>query len=181
MPTMTFITVTRLNRALRRVVRELERHGLWDERVQNVDVCLVPVGVCYGWQMYGSSGEICIPAVSWMRLHDSITGGFLSLADVLRHEYGHALADTHRGLMRSHQFREAFGAPHENEDEWDYDPEYHVSEYASSCASEDFAEVFMLFLRHNGCLPRWHATPAIRAKWQFIRRLCRLVKLGARK
>jgi len=57
MPTMTFITVTRLNRALRRVVRELERHGLWDERVQNVDVCLVPVGVCYGWQFYGSSGH----------------------------------------------------------------------------------------------------------------------------
>jgi hypothetical protein len=181
MPKITIVTMIRLNRALSRVVRELEHHGLWDEKLQEVDVYLVPVGLCYGWQMYRSSGEICVPAVSFTRVHDWISGDYVSLADLLRHEYGHALADTHRGLIRSREFRRAFGTHHNDADEWEYDPQLHVSAYAASCAAEDFAETFMLFLRYNGKLPTWHSTPAIRAKWRFIRRLCGRVACAARK
>lgn len=179
MPKITIVTMARLNRALGRVVCELSFHGLWDETLQKVDVYLVPIGGCYGWQCYGGSGEICIPALSMSRLRDHFTGGHVSLANLLRHEYAHALADTHRGLIRSQQFRQAFGTHHDDEDEWEYDQTFHVSEYAASCASEDFAEVFMLYLRHNGKLPMWNATPAIRDKWRFMQRICRLVKRGA--
>jgi hypothetical protein len=34
------VTLARLNRALARVVRELERHGFWDEALEDVDVFL---------------------------------------------------------------------------------------------------------------------------------------------
>lgn len=52
-----FVTMASLNRALDRVVPELERHGFWDDAVEKIDVWLVPVGGAYGWQHYGGSGE----------------------------------------------------------------------------------------------------------------------------
>lgn len=176
-----FVTMASLNRALDRVVPELERHGFWDDAVEEIDVCLVPVGGAYGWQYFGEGGEIGIPAVSLSKLLDWWRGDYTALADVLRHEYGHAVADTHRGLVRSRQFVEAFQASHESDIEWDYDPEIHVSEYAAFCPSEDFAEVCMLFLKRGGALPSHLDTPNIRAKWNFIRRLGRAIRAGQRR
>ncbi len=178
---LCFVTLRRLNRALTRVTSDLDQHGLWDERVQAVPVYLASVGYAHGWQCYGGSGEICVPAVSLVRLGEYFHGPYTSLADVLRHEYGHALADTHRGLFRSRQFSSVFGSPHDSEWGYEYDPDLHVSSYAATDCSEDFAETFMLYLKHGGQLPARFDTKAIRAKWQFVEQLGNVVKRGLRR
>ena len=170
------VTLPRLNRALGRVNDELHAQGLWNEKLERIDVYLVPFGFAYGWQWYGSTGDIGIPAISLAKLRDWLSGSYFSLADVLRHEYAHALADTHRGLIRSRRFTRAFKASHENLQPFVYDPELHVSPYAATCAAEDFAEVFMLYLRHGACLPGRLDTPAIRRKWRFVKALCGAIK-----
>ena len=178
---LRIVTFCQLNRALARVRRELEAHGFWDEPLASIEVFLVPFGNAYGWQWYGSTGKIEIPAVSLSRLRDLFGRRYTSLADVLRHEHGHALADTHRGLFRSRQFRSAFGAAHDSETESDFDPEFHVSAYAATSPKEDFAETFMLFLKHGGRLPACIDTRFIRAKWKFVERLGRAVRTGRRR
>lgn len=178
---MKIITLKRLNKAFFEVQTELEESGFYDKAVQNVDVFLVPVGMAFGWQFYGSSGDIHIPAISFSKLHDAFSGNYTSLRDVLRHEYGHAAADTHRGLIRSRQFQDAFGAAHEAKVEWEFDSRFHLSGYAATCPLEDFAETFMFFLRHGGRFPSTLKTPAIQKKWTFIRKLGSAIRSGKRR
>jgi hypothetical protein len=177
------VDLPQLNRALSRVQNELSRHGFFDERLAEVEVFLVPLALgAYGWQWYGTTGEIDIPAISLAKLHDHLVGTYFSLADVLRHEYGHALADTHRGLFRSRQFRDAFHASHDDaRTAFEYDPYFHVSDYAATNASEDFAETFMLYLRHSGRLPPCHATRPKIKKWRFIEELSRAIARSQRR
>ena len=167
------VTLSRLQRANYKVCRELQAHGYWDEKLAAVQVRLGVIGSPYGWQDYGGSGDIVIPAVSFSKIGDLFKRRYTSLVDVLRHEYGHAVADTHRRLMhrRSLGFEKAFWAPHSDETIVQYDPEIHVSEYAATNAAEDFSETFMRYLKHNGRLPTRFNTRFIRAKWRFIRRL----------
>lgn len=172
------VTLGRLNRAASHVQDELIRHGFWDDVTSDLDVYLVPLGGAYGWQRNDKSGEIRIPSISLSRLRDVLRGCYTSLADVLRHEYGHAIADTHRGLFRSQRFTDAFGATYQNETEWEFDPECHVSEYAATNACEDFAEVFMCFLKHRGRIPKKFDTPTIRDKWEFVRDLGKVIQKG---
>lgn len=178
---MQLLTAPTLERALGDVCRELESHGFMDEPLAGVVTRLVPFGSAYGWQWYGGSGEIHIPRVSLSRLSQLWNGQRVTLREVLRHEYAHALADTHRGLMRARHFAEAFGAGHHWNFEWEYDPEHHVSEYAAMAPAEDFAEVFALYLRHGGRIPNPLATPAIRRKWRFVDRLAGAVRRGLRR
>ena len=175
---LTFVTSTRLNRAWAQVQRELNQHRFWNDRMAEIDVELCLFSSCYGWQESDGSGRIGIPVVSLSRLRDLFGGSYISLADVLRHEYGHAIADTHRGLFRSRVFTNAFGATYQNDDEWEFDSECHVSTYAASKPCEDFAETFMLYVRHNGRLPSQFDTATIRAKWKFIRQLGRVLPSG---
>jgi hypothetical protein len=149
--------------------------------MREIPVCLATFGTAFGWQHYGSSGEIHIPAVSLARLCRLIGYEYCSLRNVLRHEYGHALADTHRGLFRSREFVSAFGASHEAEIEWEFDPEHHVSRYAATSPMEDFAETFMLYVAHSGAMPRHLDTTVIRTKWRFIRLLGSHVGKGRRR
>ena len=102
--TLQVVTMRRLEGALACVRRELDTHGFWTERLADVEVCLVPVGLAYGWHVEHEPGVICIPAVSACRLGDLFYGRRTSLRDVLRHEHGHALAHCHRGLFRSRRF-----------------------------------------------------------------------------
>ena len=178
---MQLVTNSRLNRANYAVTVELDRLGFYDEHVQDVDTRLVPIGHAYGWHWYGSSGEIHIPCVSVSRLWDIFYGRYTALRDVLRHEFGHAIADTHRGLFRSDCFSEAFGAGHHWDFEWEYDPEHHVSEYAATAPAEDFAETFMVYVRHGGRLPAHLKTTPIKRKWTFISRLSTAVSKGIRR
>ncbi|MFY8217043.1 MAG: hypothetical protein ACOVMP_10645, partial [Chthoniobacterales bacterium] len=120
-------------------------------------------------------------SISLSRLGDLWHRRKTCLKDVLRHEFGHAVADTHRGLIRSRKFREAFGAPHTWDVQWTYDAWHHVSEYAATAPAEDFAEVFMMYLQFGGKLPAHFKTQAIRNKWKFIRELGSAISRGHRR
>ena len=178
MPSMHIITLERLSSAHVAVTRELHALGLYDARMQQIDCYLVPVGVAYGLQYYGGTGDIRIPCVSLSKLCDCWRGTYTSLRDVLRHEYGHALADTHRGLIRSARFTDAFGGPHGWDTEFEYDPLFHVSRYAAAATAEDFAELFMLYVRHGGALPKRFATEPIRGKWGYLAALRTAIASG---
>jgi len=179
---MNIVTLNRLNRAVSDVQTELENHGFFDSKLQQVDVYLSLFGLAFGWCYYGTSGDIHIPAVSAGKLYERVLGRpYTPLRDVLRHEYGHALAHTHRGLFCSVSFKRAFGSHHDADIKSDYDPERHVTRYAATSPSEDFAEVFMLYLSHKGELPACFDTWRIRRKWRFIRELGIAVARGQRR
>lgn len=178
----TIITMRRLQGALKDVRNELDVIGVLDERLESVDVYLTWFGVAYGYQYYKSTGHIEIPAVSIARLGERFsTQPRMTLRDLLRHEYGHAVADQNRGLIRSKQFRLAFGSGHDAEIQSDYCPSRHVSAYAATDACEDFAEVFMRYLKHGGKVPTRFRTPAILAKWSFVESLCQQIERGQRR
>ena len=178
---MDFVTKRRLDRANLAVTGELNAMGFYDNAVQSVDVYLVPFGFAHGWQFYGRSGRISIPAVSMSRLGNLFRGEYDSLRDILRHEYAHAIADTHRGLIRARQFTDAFGAHHTWDFEWEYDPYFHVTPYAATCPAEDFAEVFMLYLKYHGIIQHLYKSQAVSRKWAFIRRLGNAISNGMRR
>lgn len=167
------VTLPKLSRALDRVVGELDRLGIWTQKLAAVDVYLTtlhPYGlIAYGWTNGGRSGSIEIPVFSIPRLAHALgLNSHVSLADVIRHEYAHGLSNAYRGLIRSWMFREVFGGSYDNDVRSEYDPSCHVSTYAATNASEDFAEVFMIYVRRQGRLAAWHDTPVIRRKWRFV-------------
>jgi hypothetical protein len=176
-----FVTHVQLECAVRSIVRELIYHGVWEKRLAAIPVSLVPCSRYYGWQAYGTTGEIGIPAVSVCRIRDWWRGDYVSLRDVLRHEYAHAIAHVWPGLIRSRRFKAAFGASHKSEISTPFDPDLHISEYAATSPSEDFAETFMYFLRDKGCLRPWNNTPVLRRKWRFIQQLCSAIQAGVSK
>ncbi|RME19756.1 MAG: hypothetical protein D6806_17720 [Deltaproteobacteria bacterium] len=179
MGTKRIINLRSLNRALGRVIDELDRHGFWTEKIYSVDVYLVPLGAALGWFWKNGNGQICIPAVSFGDLGRLFRRKkACSLADIIRHEYGHAVAHHYRGLIRSRRFSDAFGASYFSDTSFEYDEDFHVTEYAASEPAEDFAEVFMLYLKHDGRLPASYSTPWIRKKWAFVRQLSTMIRKG---
>lgn len=177
----TRITPARLDRALGRVQRELHEHGLWTDPVMDVTVILVAGGHAYaeyGWITTGDAGKITVRALSTAMLIESRQGKSVPVADILRHEYGHALANIYKGLIRSRPFTSAFGASYDNDTRFDYGPDFHVTPYAATNASEDFAETFMLFLKYGGRLPEHLDTQLIHRKWRFIARFCGSIRNG---
>jgi hypothetical protein len=167
------INIDQLNRAHSHVTRELDSLDLWLSRMAQVEVYLTawnPMGfVCYGWQNYGTDGSICIPSISGPRISDWLFNrrGY-TLRDVLRHEWAHALAHHHHDKVSKHSFIRAFDGDHDSDAEFDYDPEIHISEYAATNASEDFAENFMYYIKHRGEIPNKWQTPAIAKRWRYI-------------
>jgi hypothetical protein len=165
------ITLEQLNRAHYHVMGELESLGLFSSPMNDVEVFLVPFSWdCYGWQNYGSDGSICIPSISVARLSDLMFNRpTCTLRDVLRHEWAHALAHHHNDLVSRKTFERAFDGGHENEEPArDHCPIRHISEYAQTNPSEDFAENFMHYIRCRGVLPRKWQSPAIMKRWRFI-------------
>ena len=156
------VSMPQLNRSLGRVQNELWHHDAWNDVVAGIDVYLSPVGWAYGW-CYDSSGEIYIPAISALKIRDWWKGEYTSLADVLRHEYAHALAHRYAFLVESRRFENLFDAC------GDYDEECHVTPYAASKPCEDFAETFMCYLRHRGKIPSQYDTRKLRSKWRFVK------------
>lgn len=163
-------------RAVSDVQRELRQLGLWDEYLAVVEVKQVTFSpsMALGYQWYGSTGDIIIPKCSFGKLQQyfgSLNGSAMtSIRDVLRHEYAHAYADTHRATMRTPAFKNAFQTPHKINAvwSWEYDPEIFVSEYAATNSGEDFAETFMIYVKHKGVLPYKYQYPAIEAKFDFV-------------
>jgi len=182
---VSIINQASLTQANNAVTHELAHHGLWDSALEQITVWLEPFSLrCYGWQSYGSTGDISIPRVSLPRIGDKILRRpRIALRDVLRHEWAHALADTHRGLIRSQRFSCTFGGSHDRADAVaDWNPHHHVSKYAATNPGEDFAEVFMLWLKHGGQIPlRYCDAEGIQERWQFVEELAGAVCAGKRR
>jgi len=172
---LNVINKKQLDSANQAVTGELAAFGFWDEELAKTDTYLTLAGRAYGWQMYESSGEIHIPAISLNRLSEKILKQKrVTLRDILRHEFAH----TYPELVKNKQFEKVFGGPHELDSGLAqvYDPAFHVSEYAASMPMEDFAEDFMHYLKHKGELPKRLDQPAIRKKWNYIDKLPAKIK-----
>ena len=176
------VTLAELDRTNQQVTGEMERLGLWSDALAEVGVWLVPVSLdCYGWHS-GTPGSISIPAVSFASLGDYLRGDHVRLADVLRHEWAHALADRMPKLVYNADFRRVFGGSYASpRPVWEYHPDLHLTRYAATCPCEDFAETFHFYLRHKGRLPlRLSGKREIVRKWRFVARMARaMAKAGA--
>ena len=106
--------------------------------------------------------------------------------DVFRHEFGHALADLYPvALRKGGLFRAAFGgtygptpAEKRGVEGWE---ERYISEYATSATQEDFAETFMLFVKHKGKIPaKFAKRPMIMEKWKAVAEIVKRVAAATR-
>jgi hypothetical protein len=195
------ITFRQLQSAYTDVQRELERAGLWHQRGRLINtqvvLCKLPPPdfwdaaaffvreVNYVYRAFGCEpGHIYVPKWIWRLKRGQYRG---SLRDILRHEFGHALAFHYPGpICRTRAFAAAFDARYD--DPWPeppQDPANFVTEYAMNSPEEDFAETFMVWLRgfsgangrgsHYGRKSPDRITPALRAKFRFVRDVCRQI------
>jgi len=173
-------SMSEVNRAWTKVWHEVDTLGFGCKRLATCQVYLELFDTAYGYQWFGDRedgrhcGDIVLPSISLSRWGDFFLGRpFTTPADVLRHEYGHAFADVNRRRIETKKFEKVFGYPHEWRDDYEmeYDPDFHVTEYAATCPGEDFAEVFRLYLKHRGKLSKRIDIPTIRRKWEFMESL----------
>jgi hypothetical protein len=190
------VTFRQLQSAYADVQRELTRAGLWYARgpLTRTEVVLCRLPPPDFWDAAGffineahflyrafgcEPGHIYVPN-SILRQGRRQNRG--SLRDVLRHEFGHALAFYHPGpIRRTRAFVGAFDARYD--DPWPEpptDPANFVTDYAMTSPDEDFAETFMVWLRgFSSSVPRCRPypprriTPSLRAKFRFVRDVCR--------
>jgi hypothetical protein len=164
--------------ALYCVRRELKTHGCLTEKVVNLKVYQTPISFSYGYQYYQEHGDIVIPQVSLSRLWDNFFGGdYVSIRDIIRHEYAHGIAHCHPKMVDTVAFRKTFDGDHDSGESLVYDPESHVTAYAAKNSCEDFAEVFMYFLKYRGKIPpMFSGLPVIEKKWRFIETMCKKLK-----
>jgi len=183
-----------VSRAYNKVRVELWKLGiLWDgsklERVPCVYDPFAPLaalGGTMGWydpeKKRIEFPSVYLPIQSlWKDL-----GAKANALDVIRHEFGHALADLYPGaLKKGGVFRAAFGgsyggtpAEERGVDGWE---ERYVSEYATSATQEDFAETFMLFVKHKGKIPaKFAKMPPVRKKWKAVAEIVKRVVAATR-
>ena len=184
-----------LSRAYHKVRMELWKLGvLWaGSKLDEVECHFEPfnpsglagyMGFCE--EIEDGDGNIHIPMVyngfDWrLRWTDKDSAN-----DVLRHEFGHALADRYRGaLKKGSLFRKAFDGtygenPTRATDSGDWEDDY-VSKYATDSTQEDFAETFMFYLKHKGKIPaKFAKKPAIRKKWKAVAKIIRRVAASPR-
>ena len=182
----SFVNLKMLNDALDDVRDELSELDLLTERLDEVNVYLTPFhpGTTYGyfieesnwlaWCLGWEDGNIYIPS---LRL-TSLSGLFgyseyFSLRNVLRHEYGHAVAHLHPSLIkRSREFTHVFGGRYDTKGPVEgYSPLQHVSTYAATMPQEDFAETFAYFVKSKGDIARYFHRPGIFMKMCFVGKL----------
>ena len=175
---MKVVNQRQLERAVLDVQDELDKLGLWEgSKLQAVDVYLswpVPtLPAAYGFFIHGVStldqllgfrrGHIYIPRFV-------VGPGMFShrgLRQVLRHEYGHAVAHKYPWIVRrSSDFNEAFGGSYGSR-QWENTEDY-VTAYAKVHPSEDFAETWMTYLLHKGRQPSNMRSAALKKKWSFV-------------
>ena len=182
-----YVSFGEMEKAFNRVRRELEGQGLLfaGSRLDKVD-CYYEglsfgglagcVGIMGFYNPKKSDKAIHIPAVFPMALFPWWDGR--EILDVIRHEFGHALADRFRKLFRGAIFKEAFGGGYGEKKVFDgYEWERGcVSAYAATSTREDFAETFMLYMKHKGKLPaRYRGKRAVEKKWKAVARIIRIV------
>lgn len=171
------ITEAMLDRALGDVRRELALTGLATDQLAAVRVSrpLVVLNERVGFYQPGGSGTIAVPAVSLGRWREYRgVAPWTSVRDILRHEYAHALADHHPERLATRGFIAAFGAPHERDrpvSAWSHHS--HVSTYAATMPSEDFAETMMVYLRVIGAIAPYRGRAGLYRKLRFVAGLAR--------
>ncbi len=166
--------------ALDTVQDELIQHDFWDTKLSKIDVYWDIYSSAYGFQnfyddkKYGNKGSITIPAFSRSKFQELFGSQYVSLKDILRHEYGHAFAYCNKKLISTIEFKNAFGGIHNNVELFEYNPNHFVSKYAALNTMEDFAETFMYYLEYSGILATKFNHPIIARKWKFISHLSNL-------
>ena len=182
-----YVSFAELEKAFNRVRGELEGLGLLFEgsRLDKVDcyyegLSLGGLAGCVGIMGFYNPNKgdkaIHIPAVFAAGLFPWWDGR--EILDVIRHEFGHALADRFGKFFRGGIFKEAFGASYGEKKVFDGEDwsDEHVSEYASSMTQEDFAETFMLYLKHKGRIPaKFRGKRVIAKKWKAVARIVRSI------
>ena len=109
-----------------------------------------------------------------------------SALDVMRHEFGHALAHRYPEALREGDlFLRAFGGPYGKRPARRTDPDDWegrcVTPYAATKTQEDFAETFMFFMKHKGKIPaKFAKKPAIRKKWRAVAEIVKRVAAAQR-
>ena len=179
-----YISESGVKSALYRVRRELKDFGLLFTNSRLSKVKVIHEGATFNglasfmgiMGFYDPQGkDIHIPAIwpaallPWYKER--------CMADVLRHEFGHALEGKFPKFFHDRRFKKAFGDEYgetkvsENDEEWNY-----VSNYARKNTQEDFAETFMLFLKYTGVLPtKFSQQKAILVKWKTVAAICRAI------
>ena len=177
-----YVSMEQLTRACNQVRRELWAMGLLvaGSPLDEVDCYLEPLwtwgglrglgkvmGLYYPKSMEGGDGNIHVPIICTAAILGSERR---ILADVLRHEYAHALEDNYEQFVHVKAFTKAFGAEYGDAVVFkEGTEENYVSTYAQSMTQEDFAETFMFYMKYKGKLPeKWAGNRAIRTKWSFI-------------
>jgi len=185
-----YVSFDEMERAFNKVRRELTDVGLLsvESPLDKVD--------CYHERfsrgaLYGLVGTLGFYGFEDMNIHvPSVWPAGLfpwyeerQMPDVLRHEFGHALADRYKKFFRGGIFKKAFGKSYGEYvvfDGEDWTEEY-VSGYATTNTQEDFAETFMLFLKHKGKLPaRFRGKRAIERKWKTVGQIVKSIRAEVR-
>jgi hypothetical protein len=132
-------------RAADRVILELKRLNLYEP----VDIHAIPFGMdALGYCVSEGRPEIHIPVISGARFAELLPGrAYTSLADVLRHEFGHAYDFAGRSRTFRKRYWNLFGR---SQKEFEFDEDLHITEYAATNSNEDFAECFMMFVKWSG-------------------------------
>lgn len=177
------ITIPQLQRALRGVQQELVDLGFWTRRMETVEIVTVldPFTPGYYWDGKPNLGMQLLDYREGVIYISEVETEPRWLRDVLRHEYGHALAHRHPGFVRRNRsFVEAFGGRYDSEEPIrdDIDPDRHdtaefITWYAATAPAEDFAETFMTFLRCKGKCARYKRRKAVYRKLRWVEQLRR--------
>ena len=178
-----------VSRAYKKVRKELADLGLlWDgsklDRVQCFHAPFAPLAALWGSRGWYDRDKKTITFTS-VYLPIAPLGMDLcpkaTVVDVLRHEFAHAIADLYsKAVSRGGTFRAAFGGDcGDNPSEHSKLPEWEgtfVSGYAKKSTEEDFAETFMLYVKHKRKIPaKFARNPAIRKKWNAVGEIVRRV------
>lgn len=175
-----FVSMEEMEKAFNKVRVELQNMDLLFDgsRLDKVD-CYherFSVGALYGLAAMGfydpEDQNIHIPAAYPPGLFPWIADR--EMPDAIRHEFGHALADKYRKFFRGGIFKAAFGANYGEDKVFDGDDwsDEYVTEYASTMTQEDFAETFMLYMKHKGKMPaRYRGKRAIEKKWKTVAKI----------
>ena len=112
-------------------------------------------------------GHIYVPK---MNLGTFWAGRDTPIADILRHEWGHAVVyHYHKLTDQTRAWKDTFTAC---EGEC-------VSDYATTDPEEDWAETFMYYLKRRGKpYNKWSGGSPVADRWAYIRKVCAQVRKG---
>lgn len=180
-----YVSWDELDAAFNKVRRELHKLGVMYEGSKLAEVDCIHDYIDFWSGIAGymgfchDNGNIYIPHT----FAAAIFGYERDIVNVLRHEFGHAMANKYSKFFSGRKnaaFKAAFGRkcdrePFRKEDKLNWTDKY-VSSYATSASCEDWAETFEQYMRYKGKIPaRWAKLPVIRKKWNAVKKIIAMV------